>query len=66
MGRPYFWLGGSLAEEAAGAEAGSDVRAVADGYLSITPVHLDMTAYALLPSLKEWDSSEEPGLQARL
>ena len=57
LGRPYFWLGGSLAEEAAGAEAGSDVRAVADGFLSITPIHLDMTAYALLPSLKEWNST---------
>ncbi|MGI4791733.1 MAG: 5'/3'-nucleotidase SurE [Janthinobacterium lividum] len=56
VGRPYYWLGGSLAEEAAGAEAGSDVRAVADGKISITPIHLDLTAYSLLPSLKEWDS----------
>ena len=31
LGRPYFWLGGSLAEEAAGAEPGSDVRGVAEG-----------------------------------
>lgn len=51
LGRPYYWLGGSLAEEAAGAEAGSDVRAVADGYVSITPIHLDLTAHALMPSL---------------
>ena len=56
VGRPYYWLGGSLAEEAAGAEAGSDVRAVADGKISITPIHLDLTAYALMPSLKEWES----------
>lgn len=55
LGRPYYWLGGSLAEEAAGSELGTDVRAVADGYISITPIHLDMTAYALLPTLKEWD-----------
>ncbi len=55
VGRPYYWLGGSLAEEAAGAEAGSDVRAVADGKISITPIHLDLTAYALMPSLKEWE-----------
>ena len=53
LGRPYYWLGGSLAEEAAGAEPGSDVRAVADGYLSLTPVHLDLTAYSALPLLKE-------------
>jgi 5'-nucleotidase len=56
VGRPYYWLGGSLAEEAEGAEAGSDVRAVADGKISITPVHLDLTAYALMPSLKEWET----------
>ena len=58
-GRPYYWLGGSLAEEAAGAEAGSDVRVVADGRISITPIHLDLTAYSLLPSLKEWDSDNK-------
>ncbi|MDQ2799725.1 MAG: 5'/3'-nucleotidase SurE [Armatimonadota bacterium] len=59
VGRPYYWLGGSLAEEAEGAETGSDVRAVADGLISITPIHLDLTAYALMPSLKEWDSSSQ-------
>ena len=59
LGRPYYWLGGSLAEEAAGAEAGSDVRAVADGKISVTPVHLDLTAYALMPSLKEWDREQQ-------
>ena len=58
LGRPYYWLGGSLAEEAAGAEVGSDVRAVAEGKMSLTPVHLDLTAYALMPSLKEWDSDQ--------
>lgn len=55
IGRPYYWLGGSLAEEARGAEAGTDVRAVADGLISVTPIHLDLTAYSLLPTLKEWD-----------
>ncbi len=55
LGRPYYWLGGSLAEEAAGAEPGSDVRAVADGYISLTPIHLDMTAYDLSARLGEWE-----------
>jgi 5'-nucleotidase len=54
LGRPYFWLGGSLAEEARGAEPGTDVRAVADGFISVTPIQLDMTAYAVLPALKKW------------
>ncbi len=59
VGRPYFWLGGSLAEEAAGAEAGSDVRAVADGKISLTPLHLDLTAYSLLPALAEWEAKPQ-------
>jgi 5'-nucleotidase len=55
LGRPYYWLGGSLAEEAAGAETGSDVRAVADGKISLTPIHFDMTAHAALGLLTEWE-----------
>lgn len=51
LGRPYYWLGGSLVEEAAGAETGTDVRAVADGFISITPIQLDMTASKLIPDL---------------
>jgi 5'-nucleotidase len=58
LGRPYYWLGGSLADEAKGADVGTDVRAIADGYISITPIHLDMTAYALIPDLRERMSSE--------
>lgn len=54
QGRAYYWLGGSLAQEAAGAEPGSDVRAVADGFVSLTPIHLDMTAYDLTAHLAEW------------
>jgi 5'-nucleotidase len=56
LGRPYYWLGGSLAEEAAHAEPGCDVRAVADGKISLTPIHLDMTAHAAIAQLKEWNS----------
>lgn len=60
VGRPYYWLGGSLADEARQSEAGSDVRAVADGFLSITPIHLDLTAYALMPSLQDGLRELEP------
>ncbi len=59
IGRPYYWLGGSLAEEARGAEAGSDVRAVADGKISLTPLHLDLTSYSLLPTLAEWNNFDK-------
>lgn len=61
QGRAYYWLGGSLAEEAAGAEPGSDVRAIADGCISLTPIHLDMTAYNLTAHLQEW-TGKWPGV----
>lgn len=51
-GRPYYWIGG----EAPGGvpEAGTDFGALHEGYVSITPVQLDLTAHALLESLRAW------------
>ena len=45
-GKPYFWIGGG----ARGHDdiAGSDCNAVADGFTSISPLHLDLTAHDLL------------------
>lgn len=51
-GRPYYWIGG---EPPSGhLDAGTDIWALANGYVSITPVHLDMTAYDLIPDLEHW------------
>lgn len=51
-GRPYYWIGG---EPPSGhLDEGTDIWALAHGYVSITPVHLDMTAYDLLPNLEDW------------
>lgn len=52
-GRPYYWIGG---EPPTGhRDEGTDIWAVANRYVSITPIHLDMTAHELIPKLKEWD-----------
>jgi 5'-nucleotidase len=52
-GRPYYWIGG---EPPSGHEdEGTDIWAVAKGYVSITPIHLDMTAHRLLPELRTWE-----------
>jgi len=51
-GRDYYWLTG--AAEAGDAEPGSDVRAVAEGRISVTPLGLDMTRDALTPTLQSW------------
>jgi 5'-nucleotidase len=51
-GQPYYWIGG---EPPSGhLDEGTDIWAVANGYVSITPVHLDMTAHDLIPDLEQW------------
>jgi 5'-nucleotidase len=51
-GRPYYWIGG---EPPSGhADEGTDIWALANGYVSITPIHLDMTAHDLIPELQRW------------
>lgn len=54
-GREYFWIGGGVSSWKGGAE--SDFRAVEDGYVSVTPLHLDLTNYRLLEELRGWDVS---------
>ncbi|HEY3332249.1 MAG TPA: 5'/3'-nucleotidase SurE [Capsulimonadaceae bacterium] len=44
-GRDYFWLGGTLLDHAS--EPGTDVRAVADNKISVTPLCLDLTSTAV-------------------
>lgn len=53
-GRPYYWIGGERPSGDTQRE-GTDIWAVANGYISVTPVHLDMTDMAMLDSLKQWD-----------
>ena len=36
-------------------EAGTDIWAVANGYASLTPIHLDMTAHHFMADLAAWD-----------
>jgi 5'-nucleotidase len=50
-GRPYYWIG--PARETGEAEPGTDVAAVADGCVSITPIYLDLTNVTVLASLKK-------------
>jgi 5'-nucleotidase len=52
-GKDYFWLRGSLKEEVPDVE--SDVHAVLDKRISVTPIHLDLTAGHLIPCVKAWN-----------
>jgi 5'-nucleotidase len=51
-GRPYYWIDGSDPEDHA--EEGTDVSAVADGYVSLTPAHMDLTSHRWLEELRGW------------
>ena len=50
--RDIYWYGSLGAELDAG--EGTDFYAVANGYASITPLTVDMTAYNSISSIKEW------------
>jgi len=58
MGRTYYWLGGDLPVDVL--EEGTDVKAIADNKISITPIDLDLTATAMIESLREWSVTQFP------
>lgn len=51
-GKEVFWIGGGEITWTGDAE--SDHQAVHDGYISITPLHLDLTSYALFETVRGW------------
>ena len=48
-GRTYYWLDGALEVEDSGDDV--DIHAVNAGYVSVTPIQLDLTAYAHLDAV---------------
>ncbi|MGD8997101.1 MAG: 5'/3'-nucleotidase SurE [Anaerolineae bacterium] len=52
-GRPYYWIGGPAPTGIE--EQGTDIWAIANRYISVTPIQLDLTAHNLLQTLQEWD-----------
>jgi 5'/3'-nucleotidase len=51
-GRPYYWIGG---EAPTGVdEPGTDFGALQAGYVSVTPLQLDLTAREAMDTLKAW------------
>jgi 5'-nucleotidase len=56
-GRGYYWIGGGRSEWSGGEE--TDFRTTNAGYISLTPLHLDLTNYKLLEDIRAWDLSLE-------
>ncbi len=53
-GKEYYWIGLPRLEWMETKGHTTDFEAVSDGYVSVTPVHLDMTAHDDIESLTEW------------
>jgi 5'-nucleotidase len=55
-GRAYYWIGaGELSFQDL---EGTDFHAVQNGYVSVTPLHLDLTNYAAMERLRQWRLEE--------
>jgi len=51
--RTYYWLSGTFVNLDTGEN--TDVFAVENGFVSVTPIHHDLTAYSALDSLEKWN-----------
>ncbi len=51
-GKEVFWIGGGTMAWTGGAD--SDYQAVRDGFISVTPLHLDLTHFDMLASAPTW------------
>lgn len=54
-GRPMYWIGPAGAEQDAG--PGTDFHAVRRGFVSVTPIHVDLTRYQALDQVAGWVSA---------
>lgn len=50
--QPYYWIGGDAPTGVP--EPGTDVGALAEGFVSVTPLQLDLTAYQAFTNLNTW------------
>jgi 5'-nucleotidase len=51
-GRTGYWIGGGQISWSGRED--SDFRAIQDGYISVTPLHVDLTNYDLLEDVRAW------------
>ena len=51
-GREIYWIGGGSIEWTGRED--SDFRAIQDGYISVTPLHLDLTHFDMLAAAATW------------
>ena len=52
-GREYYWLAGEVVEDLS--KPNSDVSAIKNNKISITPIHFDLTKYELIDTIQKWN-----------
>jgi len=62
-GRTHYWIGGS--EPRWEALEGTDMAAVHDGYVSLSPLHLDLTHHRAIAQLVDWPVARNSQLHRR-
>ena len=62
--KSYYWIGGDAPTGVP--ERGTDVGALAEGFVSVTPLQLDLTAYRALTDLNTWNWEEPPAKPAEM
>jgi 5'-nucleotidase len=58
-GQPYYWIGGPLPSGIP--DDGTDIGALHNGYISVTPIQMDMTAYKFMETMKDWKLTKDQG-----
>lgn len=56
--QPYYWLSGKFVNLDKGDE--TDLSAIERGYVSVTPLHYDLTAYDTLKEMESWSWDQKP------
>ncbi len=51
-GKPIYWVGAAGPEQDAG--PGTDFHAINNNYVSVSPMHLDLTHYQAMDAVKQW------------
>ncbi len=61
-GKPYYWISGDAPTGIP--KDGTDIGALEAGYVSITPLQLDLTAYPAQMALRSWEWEKIPQTQS--
>lgn len=51
-GREYFWLAGDVVNDEG--DGDTDVDALKNNYISVSPIHFDLTNYQVIDTVKSW------------